>query len=370
MNQAAHLASVQFDADALHHAYLSSVDADLPAVLVELDLADRQALALFGSRVQERLIEIAGRMLEGVRAEDTGKLVEVLRGISLKLQAFEASSPDHASQGGWLDRLLGRSQLAAEPLQHFEKALAQIEALSTEVYEHRRKLLTGIESSDRLYEAGFAHLRELERYVGAAEFNLAEVDAHLAVSDTGDADVPQDLHAERRTHDLHVTRDNLRRRLRDLRIAAQVTRQTLSSVCLMQENDEALVEEISSTLTHALAAWRKQLARAITSNRFPGSAGNANVVELSNGWSSYQEGEPFPAKQVSREQGPHGVFDKQLVSEANRELLQIIEDQLRVAKDGQAARRQARQELSFMEQELRWALSAATVNQQVTQSFV
>jgi uncharacterized protein YaaN involved in tellurite resistance len=371
MNHAAQLASSQFDDDAqhaLHHAYLSSVNADRPAVLVELDPADSQAVALFGSDVQERLLEIAGRMLEDVRAEDTGELAEALRSMASKLHVFEASPPDQASKAGWLDRLLGRSQAAAEAPQDFEKVCSQIEALSAEVHEHRSRLLAGIESSDRLYTAGFAHLRELEACVSAADFNLAEIDAHLAIRTVSD-DAPQESSEERRPHDLHGTRENLRRRLRDLRVAAQVTRQTLSSVCLVQENDEALVGEISSKLTNAMSAWRQQLAQATASERLQGSAVNPKVVELSNGLLLCDSGAPLQAGEKSRRQIVRGVGDAQLIREANRQLLETIEDQLSIAKEARIARQQASRELSYMEQELRWALSAAKVNEQASKSF-
>jgi len=373
MNHAAQLANSQFDDDAqhaLHHAYLSSVNADRPAVLVELDPADSQAVALFGSDVQERLLEIAGRMLKAVRAEDTGELAEALSSMVSKLHALEASPPDQASKAGWLDRLLGRSQVAAEAPQDFEKVCRQIEALNAEVHGHRSRLLAGIESFDRLYTAGFAHLRELEACVSAAEFNLAEIDAHLAIRMVSDdVDALQDSREERRLNDLHGTLDHLRRRLRDLRVAAQVTRQTLSSVCLVQENDEALVGEISSKLTNAMSAWHQQLAQATARKRLQGSAVNPKVVELSHGLLLCHEGAPLRADEGARRQIVRGVVDAQLIREANRQLLETIEDQLSIVREARVARQQASRELSYMEQELRWALSAAKVNQQAPKSF-
>jgi len=46
-----------------------------------------------------------------------------------------------------------------------------------------------------------------------------------------------------------------------------------------------------------------------------------------------------------------------------------IEDQLSIVREARVARQQASRELSYMEQELRWALSAAKVNQQAPKSF-
>ena len=61
----------------------------------------------------------------------------------------------------------------------------------------------------------------------------------------------------------------------------------------------------------------------------------------------------------TREQIERGVFDIDAVSDANRMLIESIEDSLRIADEGREARAQASQELHVLEQQLRDSLAAA-----------
>ena len=62
--------------------------------------------------------------------------------------------------------------------------------------------------------------------------------------------------------DLRAARDDLERRVHDLKLTRQVTMQSLPSIRLVQENDKALVTKINSTLVNTVPLWETQLAQA------------------------------------------------------------------------------------------------------------
>ena len=68
-------------------------------------------------------------------------------------------------------------------------------------------------------------------------------------------------------------RDDLERRVHDLRLTRQVTMQSLPSLRLVQENDKGLVSKITSTLVNTVPLWRQQLAQAVTIQRSRDAAG-------------------------------------------------------------------------------------------------
>jgi hypothetical protein len=67
--------------------------------------------------------------------------------------------------------------------------------------------------------------------------------------------------------DLRAARDDLERRVHDLRLTRQVTMQSLPSIRLVQENDKSLVTKINSTLVNTVPLWETQLAQAVTIQR-------------------------------------------------------------------------------------------------------
>ncbi len=111
---------------------------------------------------------------------------------------------------------------------------------------------------------------ELALYIAAGEAKLAELDAtdipakEAAVAATPEADqvkVAQEL------RDLRAARDDLERRVHDLKLTRQVTMQSLPSIRLVQENDKSLVTKINSTLVNTVPLWETQLAQAVTIQR-------------------------------------------------------------------------------------------------------
>ena len=59
-----------------------------------------------------------------------------------------------------------------------------------------------------------------------------------------------------------------------------------------------------------------------------------------------------------------GIFDIEAVTEANKALIATIEDSLRIADDGRAARAKASAELDALERQLRQSLAAASAREQ------
>ena len=63
--------------------------------------------------------------------------------------------------------------------------------------------------------------------------------------------------------DIRAARDDLERRVYDLKLTRQVTMQSLPSIRLVQENDKSLVGKINSTLVNTVPLWETQLAQAV-----------------------------------------------------------------------------------------------------------
>ena len=79
--------------------------------------------------------------------------------------------------------------------------------------------------------------------------------------------------------DLRAARDDLERRVHDLKLTRQVTMQSLPSIRLVQENDKSLVTKINSTLVNTVPLWETQLAQAVTIHRGREAAGRGQGGE-------------------------------------------------------------------------------------------
>jgi uncharacterized protein YaaN involved in tellurite resistance len=331
------------------------------AKLTELDTLDAQSLMFFGGNAQEQLTTVSHAMLEQVRAKDLGTAGDALNDMVLTLRGFDRAAAGGAKPAGWLGRLVGKTRSAAKMLQRYEATEDQIEAIGARLQRHQNDLLVDIEALDRLYSANLSYVHELESYIDAGDAKLADLGRRLLPA--AQKEVSENTLAAQQLRDLRAARDALERRIHDLRLTRQVALQTLPSIRLVQDNDKALVAKIDSTLVNTVPLWRQQLAQAVTIQRSKEAAETISAAtQLTNDLLRANAENLREANRQTRQQVERGVFDIDVIAEANRQLIATIEDSLRIAEEGRKARGNAVGELRSMEDALRGALRAASPN--------
>jgi uncharacterized protein YaaN involved in tellurite resistance len=160
--------------------------------------------------------------------------------------------------------------------------------------------------------------------------------------------------------DLRARRDDLERRVHDLRLTRQITMQTLPSIRIVQQNDKALVGKIASTMANTIPLWRQQLAMTLTIAR-SAEAGETlqKATDLTNELLTTNAETLRSSTQAIRKQIERGVVDMEAVKQANDALIATIDDALRIAEDGKRQRAEAARQLEACEAELKQALVAA-----------
>jgi len=339
--------------------------AKVSALLAEIDLNDSHSVLFFGNRAQEQLTAVSDGMLASVRVKEVGPAGEALNDMVLTLRGFDLSGLDPNRKAGWFGRLLGKGRDAAKLLQRYEHVRDQIEDISTRLERHKTGLMVDVETLDRLYAANLDYFHTLELYIAAGEEKLRELDEQIIPQQADAVDESDDTLAAQHLRDLRAVRDDLERRVHDLRLTRQVSMQSLPSIRLVQENDKALIGKINSTLVNTVPLWRQQLAQALTIHRSREAAeAVAAASDLTNDLLRANADNLRQANAETRRQIERGVFDIEAVSEANKTLIATIEDSLRIADQGRAARAEANAELNSLEQQLRNSLAAASAREQ------
>ena len=167
--------------------------------------------------------------------------------------------------------------------------------------------------------------------------------------------------------DLRAARDDLERRVHDLKLTRQVTMQSLPSIRLVQENDKSLVTKINSTLVNTVPLWETQLAQAVTIQRSREAAESIKAAtDLTNELLTANAKNLQETNRVVRTEMERGVFDIEAVKQANATLIATINESLAIADEGKRRRAAAETELQKMEAELRDTLAAARARSSTT----
>jgi uncharacterized protein YaaN involved in tellurite resistance len=347
----------------------SMAEADAPLAemirkrMDELDLGDTGSVIGFGSRAQAGLQEISQSMLADVRNKDVGPAGDSLREIVTTLRGFSVSELDVRRKRSWWEWLTGKMAPAAQFAARFETVQGQIDRITDNLLGHEHRLLKDIRSLDLLYDRTLEFYDELALYIAAGEEKLRLLDAEeIPAKERAVAAAPaaEQVMAAQELRDLRAARDDLERRVHDLRLTRQVTMQSLPSIRLVQENDKSLVTKINSTLVNTVPLWETQLAQAVTIQRSREAAEAVrDANDLTNELLTANAQNLREANRVVRQEMERGVFDIAAIRKANEDLIGTIEESLQIADAGKAQRKTAEAELQVMEARLRDSLSAA-----------
>lgn len=329
----------------------------------EIDVTNTQSIIRFGSAAQAELQAISQEMLSGVRNKDVGPAGDSLRDMVTSLRGFTVDELDPNRQRSWWERLMGTAEPIAGFMARYEEVQGQIDKISGELLTHEHTLLKDIKSLDVLYEKTLDFYDELALYIAAGEAKVADLDAGdipAKEAEVQAAPEEQGVMKAQELRDLRAARDDLERRVHDLKLTRQVTMQSLPSIRLVQENDKSLVNKINSTLVNTVPLWETQLAQAVTIHRGREAAGAVKEAnDLTNELLRKNAENLRQANVEIRTQTERGVFDIEAIEAANADLIATIEDSLRIADEGKAKRAAAEASLLRMEGELKDALSSA-----------
>jgi uncharacterized protein YaaN involved in tellurite resistance len=330
----------------------------LQDALNELDIHDRKSIIYFGASAQEKLDEISNRMIDGVQNKDIGAAGDALSSMVASIRGFDIEAFNPNKSVPWWKKLFGAANPLVEFVQEYEKVRDQIDLIANDLEKHKSQLMSDIVALDKLYDANLEYFRKLELYIKAGETKLDELETQIIPEYEKKVSQSQDdMMAIQELKEIRGFRDELERRVHDLKLSRQVTMQSLPSIRLIQENDKSLISKITSTLVNTVPLWRNQLAQTVAIFRSHDAAiATKEAADLTNELLEKNAEGLREANAEVRRQMERGIFDIESIKKANQTFIETLNDSLRIAQEGKETRAKAEEELKKTEQELKDAL--------------
>jgi uncharacterized protein YaaN involved in tellurite resistance len=335
-------------------------EAAIASLAQQIDLADPGTILRFGQEAQNRAQSAADAMLEGARNQETGEAGRTLSSLLTTLRGFDVTKLDE--KPGFFARMFTKAGAEISGIiTKYETVKDQIGAIGDRLDTHRTRLLEDVERLERLYQATLEWFHALGDHIAAGEAVLARTDTEtIPALEKAVAETPGDDLAPQRLRDLRGARDELERRVHDLRLTRQVAMQALPSIRLIQENDKALSSKIHSVLANTVPLWRQQLAQALAIHRMREAGATVKeATDLTNKLLTANAETLRRGNLEARTELERGVFDMEAVKKANAALVATIEDSLKIADEARGQRARAAEELEKLEQDIRAALMRA-----------
>lgn len=341
----------------------SDEKAKIEELTKEIKDDDPRTVLFFGSKAQEKINTVSDSMLEGVKNKDIGTSGEALNRLVTVIKGFDVDELNPNAKQGFFAKLFGFASPAVKFLGKYEEVKSQIDRITDELESHKTQLLTDITALDRLYDVNLEYFNDLELYIAAGVKKLKEFDEEIIPKLKAQAQESDKMTKTLNLQDVITTRNDLERRIHDLRLTRQVAMQALPSIRMVQENDKNLVAKIDSTLVNTVPLWKNQLAQTITIYRSGEAAKSVkNATDLTNELLEENAKNLKAANKAIREEVERGVYDIETIKKANNTLIEAINESLEITQKGKIAREKAQKELELLESQLKQSLVKAASN--------
>ncbi|PKR85985.1 toxic anion resistance protein [Heyndrickxia camelliae] len=323
----------------------------------QIDPKNHQAIIMYGTQAQSKLLNFSHSMLDHVQKKDIGEIGEILGDLMRKLQQVnpEELSPE---KKGLFSRMFGKiSSSVQEVLSKYQKTGAQIDRISVKLELSKKTLLSDINMLEQLYEKNKDYFHALNIYIAAGELKVEELytktipELKKKAEETGDQMAFQDV------NDMIQFADRLEKRLHDLKLSRQITIQSAPQIRLIQNTNQALAEKIQSSIMTAIPLWKNQIAIALTLIRQRSAVEAQKQVSKTTNDLLLKNAEMLKSNTIeSAKENERGLVDIETLKKTQENLVSTLEETLRIQQEGRAKRYQAEQELITMENELKQKL--------------
>ncbi len=239
-------------------------------------------------------------------------------------------------------------------IEKYDKAEANVEKISETLEQHQVRLLKDSAMMDKMYEQNLLYFKELSMYIQAGKLSLSRMrDGKLKELEekakiTG---LPEDAQAAK---DLDSKCARFEKKLHDLELTRMISLQTAPQIRLVQNNDTMMAEKIQTTLVNTIPLWKSQMVLALgIAHSTEAAQAQSQVSDLTNELLRKNAEKLHMASVETAKESERGIVDMETLQKTNADLIQTLDDVMKIQREGREKRQAAEAEMLKMENDLK-----------------
>ena len=313
-----------------------------------IDVSDTTMVLQYGVGAQQKLAEFSESALNSVKTQDLGQVGDLLSDLVTEIK----------TSGEEKKGIFGLFQSAEKKLEHkkaqYAAAEKNVDKIADALQDHQVILMKDIALLDKLYEKNHLYFKELSMYIEAGKKKLEEVRSGELVELQKKAEqskLPEDIQA---LQDLSDKCERFEKKIYDLELTRTVALQMAPQIRMVQNNDSLMSEKIQSTLVNSLPLWKSQMLIALGLAHSQEAAKAQQMVTDATNQMLIQNAEALHQATVSSaKEYERGIVDMETLEKTQANLINTIDEVIKIQDDGRAKRREAEAKLVKLEDELR-----------------
>ena len=133
-----------------------------------------------------------------------------------------------------------------------------------------------------------------------------------------------------------------------------ISLQTAPQIRLVQNNDIMMAEKIQTTLVNTIPLWKSQMVLALgIAHSTEAASAQRQVSDVTNQLLKTNAETLHMASVETAKESERGIVDMETLKKTNAELIQTLDDVMKIQKEGRLKRQTAEAEMQRMENELK-----------------
>ncbi len=315
----------------------------------KIDLENTAQVLQYGAGAQKKMADFSDAALKNVRTQDLGEVGDLIVEVVGELKGFDTEE----SKG-----IFGFFRKQANKLENlklrYDKAEGNVEKISGALQGHQVRLLKDSAVLDKMYEQNLAYFKELTMYILAGKQKLREVQEGKlkALRETAQrTGLAEDVQAAR---DLAEKCGRFEKKIHDLELTRTISIQTAPQIRMIQNNNNVMVEKIQTTLVNTIPLWKNQMVLALgISHSTEAAQAQRQVTDVTNALLKQNAEKLHMASVETAKEAERGIVDIETLKKTNAELIQTLDDVMKIQAEGRAKRQIAEAEMAKMENDLK-----------------
>ena len=315
----------------------------------KIDIENTNQILQYGAGTQKKMADFSDTALENVKTQDLGGIGELISNVVGELKDFDVQE-----EGKFFGFFRKQTSKIENLKNKYDKAQANVEKITDSLQQHQVRLMKDSAMLDKMYEQNLNYFKELTMYILAGKKKLEETrNGKLAEMKNKAAlsGLPEDAQAAR---DLDEKCSRFEKKLHDLELTRTIAMQTAPQIRLIQNNDTVMVEKIQTTIVNTIPLWNSQMVLALgIAHSAEAAQAQRQVTDITNELLRKNAETLHMATVETAKESERGIVDLETLQKTNADLIQTLDDVMRIQMEGRQKRQAAEMEMHRMEEELK-----------------
>lgn len=315
----------------------------------KIDIENTNQILQYGAGTQKKMADFSDTALENVKTQDLGEIGELISNVVGELKDFDVQE-----EGKFFGFFRKQTSRIENLKNKYDKAQANVEKITDSLQQHQVRLMKDSAMLDKMYEQNLNYFKELTMYILAGKKKLEETRNGKLAELKNKAvlsGLPEDAQAAR---DLDEKCSRFEKKLHDLELTRTIAMQTAPQIRLIQNNDTVMVEKIQTTIVNTIPLWKSQMVLALgIAHSAEAAQAQRQVTDITNELLRKNAETLHMATVETAKESERGIVDLETLQKTNADLIQTLDDVMRIQMEGRQKRQAAEMEMHRMEEELK-----------------